>query len=143
MPSMKGSRQREASNSAAREWRKRGSSLGGQLAISVDHLVHQARSRGRMATVGARSRYAAGRAKKRRRLVKRRLDKVCRFYPNQVCRGRAKGSNFEVMSGWAGKVNLKVAPRGTFALAHNRPPCASMIERQIDSPNPKLPGFVV
>jgi hypothetical protein len=28
-----------------------------------------------------------------------------------------------------------------FALAHNRPPCASMIERQIDSPNPKPLGL--
>jgi two-component system, sensor histidine kinase and response regulator len=32
------------------------------------------------------------------------------------------------------------APQGTFARAHNRPPCASMIERQIDSPSPKPPS---
>jgi hypothetical protein len=30
-----------------------------------------------------------------------------------------------------------MAPRGRFALAHNRPPCDSMIERQIDRPSPK------
>jgi hypothetical protein len=36
-----------------------------------------------------------------------------------------------------------MAPRGTFALAHNRPPCASMIERQIDNPSPKPLGFVL
>jgi S-(hydroxymethyl)glutathione dehydrogenase/alcohol dehydrogenase len=34
-----------------------------------------------------------------------------------------------------------VAP--ALALAHNRPPCASTIERQIDSPSPKPLGFVV
>src|SRR5258705_432080 len=47
------------------------------------------------------------------------------------------------LSGWADTVNSNVAPRGTFALAHRRPLCASMIERQIDSPSPKPPGFVV
>jgi hypothetical protein len=36
-----------------------------------------------------------------------------------------------------------MAPQGTFALAHNRPLCASIIDRQIDSPSPKPPGFVV
>jgi hypothetical protein len=30
----------------------------------------------------------------------------------------------------------KIAPRGTFALAHNRPLCVSIIDRQIDSPSP-------
>ena len=35
-----------------------------------------------------------------------------------------------------------MVPRGTFALAHDRPPCASIVERQIDSPNPKPLGLV-
>ena len=43
----------------------------------------------------------------------------------------------------AGNVNWKTAPRGRFALAHNRPPCASMIERQMDSPIPKPVDLVV
>ena len=38
-----------------------------------------------------------------------------------------------------GNVNWKTAPRGKLALAHNRPPCPSTIERQIDSPRPKYP----
>jgi hypothetical protein len=42
-----------------------------------------------------------------------------------------------------GNVNWNVAPRGMSALAHNRPPCASMIEWQIDRPIPKPPGLVV
>ena len=43
----------------------------------------------------------------------------------------------------AGSVNLKIVPSGTLAAAHNRPPCASMIERQIDTPMSKRPGLVV
>src|SRR6185369_3948976 len=35
-----------------------------------------------------------------------------------------------------GSMNWKTAPGATVALAHNRPPCASMIERQIDNPIP-------
>jgi hypothetical protein len=42
-----------------------------------------------------------------------------------------------------GTVNWKTAPRGTFASAHNLPPCARMIERQIESPTPRPPGFIV
>jgi len=80
------------------------------------------------------------------RIVKRRLDKgsrqCCRVHPDQTRRGR-EGSNHDVMSGWADTVNSNVAPRGTFALAHRRPPCASMIDRQIDRPIPKPPDFVV
>jgi hypothetical protein len=38
---------------------------------------------------------------------------------------------------------LKYGSCGSLALAHKRPPCASMIERQIDKPTPKPPGFVV
>jgi choline dehydrogenase-like flavoprotein len=44
---------------------------------------------------------------------------------------------------WAGRLNSKIAPRGTFAFAHSRPPCASMIERQIASPMPMPPDLVV
>jgi hypothetical protein len=36
-----------------------------------------------------------------------------------------------------------MAPLGTFGLAHNHPPSASMIERQIDSPIPKPLALVV
>jgi hypothetical protein len=79
------------------------------------------------------------------RLAKR-LDKgsrqCCRVHPDQTRRG-CEGSNQDVMSGWADTVNSNVAPRGTFALAHNRPPCASMIERQIDRPIPMPADFVV
>jgi len=35
----------------------------------------------------------------------------------------------------AGTVNLKTAPRGEFAVTHIRPQCASIIERQIESPS--------
>jgi hypothetical protein len=49
----------------------------------------------------------------------------------------------DAMCCWAGTVNSKTAPRGSFAVAHNRPPCLSMIERQIDSPSPKPSGLVV
>ncbi len=41
------------------------------------------------------------------------------------------------------KGELKNAPRGSFALADNRPPWASMIERHMDSPMPKPPCLVV
>ena len=58
-------------------------------------------------------------------------------------RGRAQATNHDAMSGWADTVNSKAAPRGRFALAHNCPLCASIIDRQIDSPSPKPPGFVV
>lgn len=44
--------------------------------------------------------------------------------------------------GGVGTVNCRIAPRGSFALAHNSPPCAWMIERQIDSPNPRPLGLV-
>jgi NAD(P)-dependent dehydrogenase (short-subunit alcohol dehydrogenase family) len=36
-----------------------------------------------------------------------------------------------------GHGELKDGPRGLLALAHNRPPCASMIERQAESPSAK------
>ena len=42
-----------------------------------------------------------------------------------------------------GRVNWNTAPRGSFADAHNRPPCASMIERQIARPMPRPSGLVV
>ena len=37
----------------------------------------------------------------------------------------------------------KIAPRGRLGLAHNRPLCASIIDRQTDSPSPKPPDFVL
>jgi hypothetical protein len=43
----------------------------------------------------------------------------------------------------AGKVNRNIAPGGSFASAHSRPPWASMIDRQIDSPIPTPRDFVV
>jgi hypothetical protein len=52
-------------------------------------------------------------------------------------------TNHDAMSGWADTVNSNVAPRGTFTLAHRRPLCASIIDRQIDSPIPIPPDFVV
>jgi len=42
-----------------------------------------------------------------------------------------------------GKVNRNAAPLGSFASAHSRPPWASMIDRQIDSPIPTPLDFVV
>ena len=51
--------------------------------------------------------------------------------------------NHDALSGWVRTVKLKIAPLGRLAVTHNRPPCASMIERQIDSPMPKPSGFVV
>jgi hypothetical protein len=42
-----------------------------------------------------------------------------------------------------GNVNWKTAPCGTLLETHNRPPCASMIARQIDRPTPTPLGFVV
>src|SRR5260370_5411005 len=43
----------------------------------------------------------------------------------------------------AGRVNWKTAPFGRFGDAQSRPPCASMIERQIDNPIPMPCGLVV
>ena len=43
----------------------------------------------------------------------------------------------------AWSVNWKVAPRPAFCEAHSFPPCASMIERQIESPIPSPLGLVV
>ena len=42
---------------------------------------------------------------------------------------------------WVDTVNSNVAPRGRFALAHNCPLCASIIDRQIDSPSPQTARF--
>ena len=42
----------------------------------------------------------------------------------------------------AGKVMWRVAPWGAFAVAQICPPCASTIERQIDSPMPMPLGLV-
>jgi hypothetical protein len=43
----------------------------------------------------------------------------------------------------AARLNRKVAPAPWFTSAHNRPPCASMIDRLIASPMPIPCGFVV
>jgi hypothetical protein len=43
----------------------------------------------------------------------------------------------------AGSAKWKVAPYPAFGVAHSRPPCASTMERQIDSPIPIPSGFVV
>jgi hypothetical protein len=43
----------------------------------------------------------------------------------------------------AWSVNWNVAPGPTFCEAHSFPPCASMIERQIESPIPSPLGLVV
>ncbi len=42
-----------------------------------------------------------------------------------------------------GTVNCMTAPRGTLAVAHSRPPCASIIRRLIASPRPRPCGLVV
>jgi hypothetical protein len=42
-----------------------------------------------------------------------------------------------------GSVMLNTAPLGSLGAAHNRPPCASTIERQIDKPMPKPFSLVV
>src|SRR5437016_14103162 len=42
-----------------------------------------------------------------------------------------------------GRAKWKVAPWPGFAVAQSRPRCPSMIERLMDSPMPKPPGFVV
>src|SRR6266568_759269 len=57
--------------------------------------------------------------------------------------GRRGLAAYDEPSPGPGRLNRKVAPWGTFAVAHIRPPCASMIERQIDSPMPMPPGLVV
>src|SRR5262249_62159221 len=42
-----------------------------------------------------------------------------------------------------GSENWTIAPCGSLGAAQSRPPCASMIERLIDSPMPMPPGLVV
>ncbi len=61
---------------------------------------------------------------------------------DQGARG-ARPPDHDALPEWAGTVKLNSAPRGMFAVAHNRPPCASMIDWQIDSPNPNPEGLVV
>ena len=43
----------------------------------------------------------------------------------------------------AGRVNRNTAPRGSLWSTHKRPPCATMMERQIASPIPSPLVFVV
>ncbi len=42
-----------------------------------------------------------------------------------------------------GSITQKTAPRGSFAVAQSRPPCASTIERQINNPMPEPFDLVV
>src|SRR5271156_6530206 len=70
-----------------------------------------------------------------------RTARVRHLTPPEAPRGPAP--NHDALPGWEGTVKLNSAPRGTFAFAHNRPPCASMIDRQIDSPSPNPLGLVV
>jgi hypothetical protein len=55
----------------------------------------------------------------------------------------SSAADHDVLSLRVGNVNWKTAPCGTLLDAHNRPPCASMIARQIDRPTPTPSGFVV
>jgi len=43
----------------------------------------------------------------------------------------------------AGRAKWKVDPWSAFSVAQSRPPCASMMERLIDSPMPMPSGLVV
>jgi hypothetical protein len=52
-------------------------------------------------------------------------------------------SSQDAVAGRAGAMKRKIAPCGRLGLAHNRPLCASIIERQTESPRPKPPDFVV
>ena len=53
----------------------------------------------------------------------------------------ARGANGFVLFGRQGE--LEHCPRGSFAVTHSRPPCVSMIERQMARPIPMLSGLVV
>jgi hypothetical protein len=44
---------------------------------------------------------------------------------------------------WIGSIMQKMAPRGLLGIAQSRPPCATTIERQIDSPIPNPSDLVV
>jgi hypothetical protein len=68
------------------------------------------------------------------------VKSLCWGSPTRQVRQALNSLNLHLL---VGKVNWKTAPRGTFALAHDRPPCATMIERHIDGPAPKPPGLVV
>ena len=50
---------------------------------------------------------------------------------------------YDVVSRHAGNVNSNVLPAPELRLAHMRPPCCSMIDRQIDSPMPMPWDLVV
>src|SRR5260370_15416838 len=65
---------------------------------------------------------------------------VCVYNPRLLV---VTGGELTVSSRSGGRVNWNTAPRGSFAVAHSRPPCALMIDRQIDSPMPIPPAFVV
>src|SRR5207249_5947312 len=46
-------------------------------------------------------------------------------------------------AGPTGRENWKMAPCGSFGVAHSRPPCASTMERLIASPMPMPPALVL
>jgi hypothetical protein len=60
-----------------------------------------------------------------------------------LARRHAREGNYGGTSERTGMLNWKIAPHGTFGLAHNLPPCASMIDLQMDSPIPIPVAFVV
>src|SRR5262245_21268252 len=93
------------------------------LSVFMILLVEQLRGQGRVLRIGVVSARACGALAGSR----------------EISRGGIKAGYL----GGAGSVNLKTAPRGWFALAHSRPSCASMIDRQIESPSPRPPGLVV
>ena len=82
-------------------------------------------------------------------LLRRRRPVVWSLPGNRTARGPdarpmpGRSGRRHAMDGETGREKLKVAPRGSFDVAHSRPPCASMIERLIDSPIPVPSGFVV
>src|SRR5262249_28485911 len=58
-------------------------------------------------------------------------------------RSPATAGNVPAASVAIGNVNWKTAPRGSLAVPHSRPPCASTIERLIARPMPMPCGLVV
>src|ERR1700722_1654545 len=53
------------------------------------------------------------------------------------------GEHYALALAVRGRVKWNVAPQLAFAVAHSRPPCASTIERLMDSPSPIPSLFVV
>src|SRR3954467_7044762 len=68
---------------------------------------------------------------------------ACGHSPRPVFGWRVPAQPHAAWSAFTGSVNSNVAPKGTFGVTHSRPPWASMIERQIESPIPMPLDFVV